>query len=170
MTPVRIRAATPADGAALLELELALDRETSFMLISRGERRETAEDVGAQLERVAAAENSTVLLAEDRARLLGYVEAEGGRYRRNRHCAHVVIGVRAAASGRGVGTALLDELSAWAARHGVERLELTVVAHNERAIALYRRCGYDVEGTRRAAVRLEGSYVDELFMARLARR
>jgi hypothetical protein len=33
-------------------------------------------------------------VAEERPALLGYVEAEGERYRRNRHCAHVVIGAR----------------------------------------------------------------------------
>jgi len=99
--------------------------------------------------------------------LLGYVEAVGGRHERDRHVAYVVIGVRASAAGRGIGTALMHELSAWAARHGVHRLELTVMAHNERAIALYRRSGYEVEGVRRHSIRLDGSDVDELWMARL---
>ena len=114
---------------------------------------------------MADLDNSVVLVAFEGSTLLGYVEAVGGRYRRNRHCAHVVIGVREAAGGRGVGTALLEALSAWARSRGVHRLELTVMAHNARAIALYRKCGYEVEGTRRASLRLDGAYVDELAMA-----
>lgn len=98
---------------------------------------------------------------------MGYVEATGGGYRRNRHCAQVVIGVRASASGRGIGTALLDELDRWAVRRGVRRLALTVMAHNERAISLYRRCGFELEGMRRASVGVDGAYLDELLMAKL---
>jgi RimJ/RimL family protein N-acetyltransferase len=68
----------------------------------------------------------------------------------------------------GVWEERLRELSAWAAEHGVQRLELTVRTDNERAIALYRRCGFEVEGTRRAAIRLGDRLADELFMAKLA--
>jgi RimJ/RimL family protein N-acetyltransferase len=56
---------------------------------------------------------------------------------------------------------------AWAEKHDVHRLELTVMSHNERAIGLYRRHGFELEGTRRHSVRVEGAYVDELAMARL---
>lgn len=136
------------------------------MLLEPDERAETAEDVRRELVRTAGQENSTILVADDDL-LLGYIEAQGGRYHRNRHCAYVVIGVRQAASGRGVGTALLQELNAWAPRAGIRRLELTVMAHNARAISLYRKCGYEIEGTRRDAIRLRDAYVDEFFMARV---
>lgn len=51
-------------------------------------------------------------------------------------------------TGRGVGTGLLAEAKRWAAAHGVHRLELTVMAHNHRAIGLYERMGFSVEGRR----------------------
>jgi len=79
-----------------------------------------------------------------------------------------VIGVRRSAGGAGIGTALMAELNTWAEQHGVHRLELTVMADNERAIALYRRSGYEIEGIRRDSLHIEGSYVDELAMARLS--
>lgn len=163
----RIRPAGPGDAAPLLDLKLALDVETDFMMLEPGERVETVERIAQHLDEVGRRENSTILVAEERGRLLGYVEAEGGTYRRNRHAACVVIGVRQAAAGRGIGTALLRDLDDWAREHGVDRLELTVMAHNERAIALYRRCGYEVEGTRRGSLRIGGRAVDELALARL---
>jgi RimJ/RimL family protein N-acetyltransferase len=164
---VRIRTGASTDAARLLELKRALDRETSFMLIEPAERQESEEQLAVDLEWVGRSENSTVLVAEGEGCLAGYVEARGGEYRRNRHSAHVVIGVRSAAAGRGVGSALMRELIAWAAERDVHRLELTVMAHNERAIALYRRHGFQPEGTRRHSLRVAGSYVDELAMARL---
>jgi RimJ/RimL family protein N-acetyltransferase len=75
--------------------------------------------------------------------------------------------VRAEFSGRGIGKRLLDGLERWAQTAGVHRLELTVMAHNEQALALYRRVGFTAEGTRRDAIRLSGGFVDELWMAKL---
>ena len=49
----------------------------------------------------------------------------------------------------------------------VLRLELTVYVDNARAIALYRKFGFEVEGTHRAYALRDGAYVDALCMARL---
>jgi RimJ/RimL family protein N-acetyltransferase len=166
-SPFRIRPATPADADALLELKLTLDQETRFMMLEPGERRETPDIVAAQLMAIDALPNAIVLVAEQAGALVGYVEAQGGTFRRNRHSASVVIGIRKAAAGRGIGTALLDALGEWAVRCGVHRLELTVMEHNERAIGLYRRWGFEIEGKRRHSVRVDGVWIDELAMAKL---
>lgn len=42
------------------------------------------------------------------------MEADGGRVRRNRATAHLVLGVITAASGQGVGAGLLREVEFWA--------------------------------------------------------
>ncbi len=108
-----------------------------------------------------------MLVADTGGELAGYVEARGGSFRRNRPTAHVVIAIRQSYAGRGLGGRLLTELEAWARAHGIHRLELTVMTHNERAVALYRKTGYEVEGTRREALVVDGRPVDELWMAKL---
>jgi ribosomal protein S18 acetylase RimI-like enzyme len=163
----RLRVAGPGDAAGLLALKQALDRETSFMLLEPDERREDRQHVAADLGAVADTANSVVVVAETAGQLVGYAEARGGRVRRNRITAHVVIGVLAAASGRGVGSGLLRKLELWAPAHGIHRLELTVMAHNRRAFELYQRMGYTVEGRRRECLLVDGRLVDELYMARL---
>jgi RimJ/RimL family protein N-acetyltransferase len=164
---VEIRTATPGDAAALLALKRALDRETRFMLLEPDERTETEADLEEELRAIEARANSVVLVAEEAGELVGYVEASGGRVRRNAHTAHVVIGVRRSHGGRGIGRRLLEELDRWAGDHAVSRLELTVMTINEPAIGLYRRVGYEVEGTRRAALLVDGEPVDELWMAKI---
>ncbi len=99
--------------------------------------------------------------------MIGYVEASGGEFNRNRHTAHVVIGVVQAASGHRLGSRLLEALEAWAVAHGIARLELTVMSHNKRAIALYQKLGYQIEGLRKRSIRVQGEYIDELAMAKL---
>jgi RimJ/RimL family protein N-acetyltransferase len=164
---VRFRPAGPADATALLALKRDLDHETSFMLLEPDERSEDARDVAADLEALAGQENSIVLVAEIADRLVGYAEARGGRFRRARLTAYLVLGVLAGASGRGIGSGLLAEMETWALAHGMHRLELTVMAHNQRAHALYERMGFVVEGRRHACLLVDGRLVDELYMAKL---
>ena len=52
-------------------------------------------------------------------------------------------------------------------RGGIHRLELTVMAHNFKAVALYERAGFTIEGSRRHSLLVDGSYVDEHYMAKL---
>jgi hypothetical protein len=75
---IRIRAAVPLDAARLLELKLALDRETSFRLLEPDERTEATAEVAAELEEIERRANCVVLVAEEGDSLCGYVEAAGG--------------------------------------------------------------------------------------------
>lgn len=87
---------------------------------------------------------------------------------RQRHCAMLGIGVAADHSGRGVGSALMrDLLRAADGWLNVLRVELTVFVDNERAIRLYQRFGFAIEGTLRAHALRNGVYVDGYVMGRL---
>jgi RimJ/RimL family protein N-acetyltransferase len=50
--------------------------------------------------------------------------------------------------GRGVGSALVEAAIGWARDRGLHKLSLSVFAHNEAAIALYRKLGFVEEGRR----------------------
>jgi L-phenylalanine/L-methionine N-acetyltransferase len=87
---------------------------------------------------------------------------------RRRHVMVLGISVLPAAQGQGVGSALMQALCDYADRWGqLLRIELTVFTDNARAIALYRRFGFQTEGTHRAFAYRDGAYVDALCMARL---
>ncbi len=57
------------------------------------------------------------------------------------------IAVRPAESGRGVGSALLDEAIRWATRTGARSMVLNVRPENTRAKQVYRRAGFSDTGT-----------------------
>mgnify|MGYP006369464273 CR=1 FL=1 len=87
---------------------------------------------------------------------------------RRPHVMGLGIAVAAAHQRRGVGSplmgALLDAADNWL---GVLRIELTVYTDNAGAISLYRRFGFEVEGTHKAYALRDGAYADVLAMARL---
>jgi RimJ/RimL family protein N-acetyltransferase len=55
--------------------------------------------------------------------------------------------------GRGVGSALVAAAIDWGHEHELHKLTLSVFPHNEAAIALYRKFGFEEEGYRRKQMR-----------------
>jgi putative acetyltransferase len=86
---------------------------------------------------------------------------------RRRHAAAIGMAVRDDWQRRGVGTALLvagvDLADKWL---GYARLELTVYTDNAAAVALYRKFGFEIEGTARGYALRDGVLVDAFMMAR----
>ncbi|WP_368294919.1 GNAT family N-acetyltransferase, partial [Klebsiella pneumoniae] len=76
--------------------------------------------------------------------------------------------VAAGHQGCGIGSALMREMidlcDNWLR---VERIELTVFADNAPAIAVYKKYGFEIEGTGRRYALRNGEYVDAYYMARM---
>jgi len=153
--------------ALFLALRIGLDEETSFMLLEKGERTTTLEQQTQALERIVASEQDCLLVLAVGKELVGYLAASGGNFRRNRHCAYVTMGILQAYCGQGWGQKMFSKLIEWARATNITRLELTVMAHNERAINLYERVGFIKEGLKRNALRVDNKYVDEIYMGML---
>ncbi|MFZ6849651.1 GNAT family N-acetyltransferase [Undibacterium sp. RuRC25W] len=87
---------------------------------------------------------------------------------RRSHVATLRTGVADSFTGRGVGTALLTELlnlsDNWL---HVLRVELTVFCDNAAAIHLYKKFGFEIEGTHKAHALRNGRFADSYSMARL---
>jgi len=87
---------------------------------------------------------------------------------RVRHTGRFGMAVRDDWQGRGAGTALVEAMLDLAENWlGLTRVELTVYTDNEPAVALYRKFGFEVEGTHRRYALRDGQYVDAYSMARL---
>ena len=69
--------------------------------------------------------------------------------------------------GQGIGTNLIRSTLAATRTIGLHRVELTVRQNNTRAIELYRKVGFVVEGLQRDAVQIDGLYENIVCMALL---
>lgn len=70
--------------------------------------------------------------------------------------------------GRGLGTALLTESITWAKDNGAHKITLEVWPHNDEALTLYRRFGFEQEGyLRRHWRRRNGELWDSIVMGLL---
>lgn len=164
---VTIREITKMDADALLHLRRQLDAETSFMLLEPEERTTTVEDEHIRIAEVLQKENQMIFVAEQNRKLVGYLSAIGGGFRRNRHSAYIVVGILQAFVGQGIGTQLFTAMENWARQQGLHRLELTVMIHNERGVNLYQKMGFEIEGRKCDSLCVDGRYIDEYSMAKL---
>jgi RimJ/RimL family protein N-acetyltransferase len=166
-TPMIIRTIDISDAEQFLNLCKKLDTETQFMMLEPGERTTTVEQQQAQFESLLSKENRTIFVAEHDGQLVGYLAALGGEFKRNKHSVHIVIGILQDFTGQGIGTQLFLALEDWAHRQHIHRLELTVMTHNKAGIALYKKQGFEIEGTKKQSMLVNGHYVDEFYMAKL---
>ncbi|OPJ56636.1 GNAT family N-acetyltransferase [Clostridium oryzae] len=69
---------------------------------------------------------------------------------------------------KGIGNALIKEIIGQAKQIGYEQIELGVFLDNEKAIALYKKHGFEVWGSTKNAFKLkDGTYRDEVVMGRM---
>jgi putative acetyltransferase len=91
-----------------------------------------------------------------------------GKQIRRSHVYGIGMAVHDAWHGRGVGSALMaagiDLAENWMQ---VKRLELTVYVDNAPALALYKKFGFEIEGTLRMYTFRNGEYVDAYMMSRI---
>jgi len=164
---VRAEHGVDADTGPVLEIHRQVLAEGAWFITQADEFRQTRAWKAAAIRELAGASNSCFLVGRLDNQVVGALMAQGGHLRRSRHVARIEIFVDRPARGCGVGRVLMDAVVAWA-RHNPElrKLALTVFADNGRAITLYDRMGFQVEGRRSREYRLaDGTYRDDLVMA-----
>ena len=159
------------DAAALIAFMEVIDRETTFLSREPGEFAQNfaLEKEQAYLRSCLEDEGQLFLIAFDEA---GSIAAtcncsSMAHRQRYRHRAELAVSVKQAYWRQGLGRRMMELLEAWARARGIEKLSLEVDTQNTRAIGLYLRQGFTVEGTLRHAAKLaDGSYRDYYAMAK----
>lgn len=155
------------DAENFIKLMKEVESKANFMLMEAGERKTTPDQQRIHLERIVQQANSTIFVAEEEEALVGYLIAIGGSVKRTKHSAYLVIGILEEYRGKGIGTTLFEKVTEWAGSHGISRLELTAVTQNEAGVELYKKSGFEIEGTKRNSLVIDGKPFNEYYMSKL---
>ena len=82
-----------------------------------------------------------------------------------KHSGTLGMGVLHGYRGKRIGTRLMQATMDAAKEIGLERIELEVYASNTRAYKMYEKWGFQVEGVKKQARKLDGKYDDIIMMA-----
>jgi ribosomal protein S18 acetylase RimI-like enzyme len=105
------------------------------------------------------------LTALDQDRVVGWCEVRRDILPGRAHSGLLGMGLRGSYRGQGLGRRLIEQILHAARDRGFERIELMVRSPNVRAIRLYAAVGFQEEGRKRDAVRLDDGSEDEVLMA-----
>lgn len=72
--------------------------------------------------------------------------------------------------GQGIGSKLLRAMEIHAKSCGISRIEAEVRTANDRGVSLYTRNGFKIEGRREQAALIDGTFLDEFYIAKLILR
>lgn len=106
-----------------------------------------------------------MLLAMDGEEIAGIATIHSSSKIKSRHDGELGIVVARKYQGQGIGTELIRQLIQWANGNGVtKRLSLDTRTDNVKAVELYMKFGFIVEGCRKNAALLDGKYYDLYVM------
>ena len=162
-----LRSSTPADAAEMLLHLEATAAETPFMLRSPGENTMTVEQEARYLQDCLESEDRYMILCMVDGKIAGSCQLARRNRVKNRHRASVAIGLNKEFWGLGIGTAMFGELIAVGKNWDLMQLELEVIEGNDRAMALYKKMGFEVTGFIPNAIRMpDGTYAKEYQMVK----
>lgn len=165
---MQIRELQVTDAAKMIKLKKKLAVETKYMLREAHEVVSEIEKEEKLIESLISNPNSKIVAAEVEDSIVGFLAVSHRTLERIKHTATFVIGIEKEYWGKGVSGSLMTEMFHWVEKNEINRIELEVVSENKRAIELYKKHGFEVEGVKRKDHNIgNGQYLDTLIMAKL---
>lgn len=163
-----LRCPTKYDAIELSKLRVKIDGQTENLDRESGEGLLTPEDFEKLIYEDSIAEKTLFLVAEVEGEIVGFTRCEGSKLSRFRHKAEFGICISKEYWGHGIGKALLEKVLMWADTVGIEKISLTVVQTNTKAIQLYKRYRFVEEGLLiKDRIHKDGDYYNTVIMGRL---
>ena len=165
-TDVILRAGLESDAQAILRAVSVYVDENDGQVWEPGEFKLTVEDEVKWIAGMLENAREILIVAEHQGQIVGNIDFHAGTRNRTRHVGEFGMGMLPEWRSRGLGAALLGALIDWAKQLGdIEKINLRVLATNQRAIGLYKKFGFTEEGRRSREYKFsDETYVDDIAM------
>lgn len=162
---ITIKEIEVADHKIFNQLIKTIDSQSDFMLREAGERQTSDEDQKDFIERIKKNTLCKLFIAWSNHEMVGFLNLSGDHLKKKMHCRYLAMGILTDFTGKKIGGQLMTSALSHCQEQNVVRIELTVVATNLLAINLYKKFGFEIEGTKKKSLTIKGIQVDELSMA-----
>ena len=162
-----IRSAEEKDAGELSSLRVQIDGETENMDREQGEAYIDEAGFADIIHVDAQKPRNLFLVAVVQGRIVGYARCEGVDLKRFAHKVEFGVCVAKEFWGHGIGKNLLETSIHWADTTGVQKMTLNVLGTNDKAVELYRKVGFEVEGImKKDRLHADGQFYDTIVMGR----
>lgn len=165
MAQIIYRRAQESDAGKIVDFYNFVGGETSYLSFEKDEYPMNVKEQEEELRSLESKKTSIMLLAMDGDEITGIATINSSAKIKARHDGELGIVVAKKYQGQGIGTELIRQLIEWAKGNGVTtRISLDTRADNVKAVELYMKFGFVVEGCRRNSTLLNGKYYDLYVM------
>ncbi len=166
---VQIRDADPADASALIYYLEQMTKDGEGQVLEYQEYSPTLEEELQWIHNSRLNPNEVLLVVIYNDQVIGLIEFRQEKRQRLKHTGSLGMGVIPEWRSSGVGSLLITSLLEWLELYtDIEIVQLALLANNNRALSLYQKCGFVLEGCRKNYIKINiGEYVDELIMAKV---
>ncbi|GGP11834.1 GNAT family N-acetyltransferase [Oceanobacillus neutriphilus] len=162
-----IRTAEEKDAKRLPAIRLQIDGETENMDRERGEAYIDEAGFKHIIKNDAESLNNLFLTAEVDGEIVGFSRCEGNMLKRTSHQVDFGVCVLKEYWGYAIGQNLLKESIHWAEFNKIKKIKLSVLETNDKAIKLYKKYGFEIEGVLKKDKRLsDGNYYNTVLMGK----
>ena len=158
------REACAADGKALLLHQSRVGDETDNLSFDGNTFKISPEKEAKFIERFSRNERDVMLVALDGDVIVGNGIIETERAKRYSHRATLSITVLRDYWGLGIGSRLMKMMIDFSKAQGIAVVSLEVRADNDRAVALYKKIGFETIGLYKKFFKINGEYHDAYLM------
>ena len=164
---VTIRPAFSSEANEVADFFKTVTEETEF-LSKQADEASSPGEIWRFLRVLERSKNSLFIVAESNGKVIGMGQVVFRNKKKSRHRATVSVAIKKEIWGMGLGTALMQGMTAFSEKNGAKQLELTVMSENKRAISLYERQGFIAVGRMpNAYLMKDGSFCDEISMVKI---
>ena len=159
------REAEPSDAGKFLEYCKRVGAESDNLTFGAEGLPFSISQTADYMRKVSGNPENAMILAFDEGELVGcgIISSVSGRARFS-HRKELAITVRKDYWGKGIGSGIMEVLMDFAKKSDAEVLELQVRSDNERAIALYKKFGFEKIGTYEKFFKINGEFFAADYM------
>ncbi len=162
-----IRAIEASDARSFIHLQEEIFQQTDFMYNIQNELDLTVQQLRKDLVYWKQLKNRTILLCILNGIFAGYAVVHGYKHSKAKHVASIRIAVMEKYQRQGIGSALMKAVESWSKQRDISRLELTVMEHNDNALNLFKKLGFQQGGIRQNAIKLNDAFINEYSLSKI---
>lgn len=162
-----IRAIEASDARSFIHLQEEIFQKTDFMYNMENELDLTVQQLRKDLVYWKQLKNRTILLCILNGIFAGYAVVHGYKHSKAKHVASVRLAVKDEYQRQGIGSELMKAVEHWSLQRDISRLEASVMEHNDGALSLFNKLGFQQEGIRHNAIKLNDTFINEYSLSKI---